>query len=1389
MARSSALLELVAKGDADQPLLENADITMFKTVYRRITNSAIEDITYGAVGNGKFNSIYDLSPDPDGDLMGPQWICIEIDPLEMQSNPMIWSQVNTQLTELGVDPSLFLTSTSVLVSGLQQIQQWNQETAQQYTQIVALLQPLLDNPNSDADTQLTNELNALQPTTPPIVPFASLLGILTSFTDYWLPTTLFTPPSDLLTAVQSMLPAPYGTYIPPTEKNPVVLPPVKEVTLRLTDLNEITLAFQVYLQATILADPIGEIALLNIISQYTERYQTLQTNYPSGTTLAQLINPVIPASMQNNDTYYAFQFILNNSGSGVSTITGSLLELVIARLTKELPLIPYYNATLVMNTVSSLNELYGNIVYTKVPGSAFQFLETDSTTGNLLNLDGNSQWNCFTIAYLQNFLLSTFYLNNDFNLTTQMTYIIDGVTQTTNLAQSSSYTQMINNAMVTYIQDQLDASLSGSSSIFNNLDFDTYIADFVDPWVSVGSGNNPLSIPYLNTKFDLSTYTNNADYEGTDISYLNGILLWISERFYQLLVQYTNDSTIMQGNTNYLGLLSSCRSCVIKHVAPYIFPLPFSQLAPQLNSTGAPQVTGYLFLKRQATTLVTIGNTWISVVNPQVLDPKWLRGSTFQQVFGITTAQWITFATGAYNTLVTLFNRYFVEIPDISAPNQLGPLPLIIPDATINLQMNVIAGPFQITEVGINPPANFGDPSVSNSSVSTTPVTINTIVAAPNAYEYLDNLACYWVALEQLQTANYYDLYANILLDPVNVKQQVGIFSGDLISICVNDITLNFTPEIQIPDNPSNLQLLLSANETTTELGPIILFLVGQIGVTMQTLQQDYTVYQNNVQLLSLVNYTPPLSLMFDTIQNIQAAFTAIAQPIYAANASVDQTILTNFFQSVETLCFTVGDVWQSVNQAVQDCQAPWTTVTILMNQVNTFIQQYSPINLVGNTSVWQSGTAQFSTTRDYLILLMNAIPDGLLVADRASVNLVTDLTDMLTTYTNQATLLNEVNVQIQQIITVANSSNAPLQYAWIQKLGHYILEWVELRISGETWETTSSDFMDSYHELMSPAGQDKNYAALIGDLPEVYALSSNPKGVVKLYIPLQNHFCTLSGLYHPKVSTPYSQVQFRCKTRDFSQLIQAPDLAYPIIRKRNGEIVRSNPRLRMQLMSRFVYLDRSERDWFAKSRLEYLYPYHEEHPVVIINQSNYDVDNGFELRTYFNHLCRAIVIQTRMYSMEKANLWHCTGWQGEWAPPINTDFRTPVTAATTATIGQITPLVRGYCIDTLEVVMNNVIRQEAMPGIYYNRCTTWRGWKRAPKNGVYAWNIALQPGNMQPSGTANLSKIDDLSFIIKLHPGVVNLLAQGDSVCVRLFAFNYGIKRCMSGLVGKAFQ
>jgi hypothetical protein len=129
-------------------------------------------------------------------------------------------------------------------------------------------------------------------------------------------------------------------------------------------------------------------------------------------------------------------------------------------------------------------------------------------------------------------------------------------------------------------------------------------------------------------------------------------------------------------------------------------------------------------------------------------------------------------------------------------------------------------------------------------------------------------------------------------------------------------------------------------------------------------------------------------------------------------------------------------------------------------------------------------------------------------------------------------------------------------------RVGHRLLEKVELEIGGQLIDRQYSNWMYIWNELSLPYGKNSGFASMVGSAGTTEEVSANKK----LYVPLEFWFCRNIGLALPLIAMQYHEVKVNIEFSD----------EYTSLSDR-------------ELWVDYIYLDTDERRRFAQLSHEYL--------------------------------------------------------------------------------------------------------------------------------------------------------------------------------------------------------
>merc|ERR1711998_247620 len=99
---------------------------------------------------------------------------------------------------------------------------------------------------------------------------------------------------------------------------------------------------------------------------------------------------------------------------------------------------------------------------------------------------------------------------------------------------------------------------------------------------------------------------------------------------------------------------------------------------------------------------------------------------------------------------------------------------------------------------------------------------------------------------------------------------------------------------------------------------------------------------------------------------------------------------------------------------------------------------------------------------------------------------------------------------------------------------------------------------------------------------------------------------------------------------------------------------------------------------------------------------------------------------------------------------------------------------------------LNGHDRFQERLGSYFNLVQPYQHHSNVPATGINVYSFALKPEEHQPSGTCNMSRIDNATLQLVLSSAAIGV---DHTAKVRVYAVNYNVLRVMSGMGGLAYS
>jgi hypothetical protein len=319
---------------------------------------------------------------------------------------------------------------------------------------------------------------------------------------------------------------------------------------------------------------------------------------------------------------------------------------------------------------------------------------------------------------------------------------------------------------------------------------------------------------------------------------------------------------------------------------------------------------------------------------------------------------------------------------------------------------------------------------------------------------------------------------------------------------------------------------------------------------------------------------------------------------------------------------------------------------------------------------------------------------------------------------------------------------------SWTNGIGYFMIDWVELQFGGEQIDRITGEFMNSWMDITCDAGKKQLLYNMTGKFSTFN--NNTQTGALNLLIPLPFWFCRSIEKALPLISMQYTDIKIVVQFKTFDKCWY---------KLSNGETPASEPSISSAtLICNYVYLDVFERTQFAQeSGQEYL-----------IEQ--YQSINGFyiapnllnaNIKLFFNNTVKEIFWTYRTT-----------------VATANNDYNNYANVQNYNTPSEIS--IPPFNDITLRFNGNN--RFDTLPETFFRLYQQYKYHSSGSNTYLYVYSFALNPEDIQPSGTCNFSKLDNvvlsLSMSSTIPDGVVNV-----------YATNYNILKIQNGMAGVMFS
>jgi hypothetical protein len=430
------------------------------------------------------------------------------------------------------------------------------------------------------------------------------------------------------------------------------------------------------------------------------------------------------------------------------------------------------------------------------------------------------------------------------------------------------------------------------------------------------------------------------------------------------------------------------------------------------------------------------------------------------------------------------------------------------------------------------------------------------------------------------------------------------------------------------------------------------------------------------------------------------------------------------------------------------------------------------------------------------------------------------------------------VYVTLPKINKFIESVNLPNlnNCAWVENIGWNIISSIEIEIGGYIIDKHYGDWLFIWSELTRKNNNKRSVDIMVGNVPELKNFT-NYKDSYSLYIPLYFWFCRDPGLALPIIALEFSDVKINIEFADINDvLILSPtnyiDIDNCIVHFKPGDIlyqmnnniktlikfcyfdnsitnrlyynkisstsIVSYPNINIKESYRiksiddiysidvlststeqvhinqqinfewintlsitnaclyvdYIYLDIDERIKFIKNNHEYLID------ILMYDNERTISSNNSTIRLGYSHPCKELIFRAQMDNLIANNVLQYSNYC------LDYDKKTDI-------------------ITNVRIIMNGTDRLSSRESEYFHLIQSFQHHSNVHIPGVYSYSFSLFPEQHQPSGTCNLSRIDDLQFILTTNKQI----NYNNTAKVRIYGLCINVLRVINGQCGLAFS
>jgi hypothetical protein len=353
---------------------------------------------------------------------------------------------------------------------------------------------------------------------------------------------------------------------------------------------------------------------------------------------------------------------------------------------------------------------------------------------------------------------------------------------------------------------------------------------------------------------------------------------------------------------------------------------------------------------------------------------------------------------------------------------------------------------------------------------------------------------------------------------------------------------------------------------------------------------------------------------------------------------------------------------------------------------------------------------------------------------------------------TEQYNNLSNYRTYVKRSDAITNRDTTP-KFKFVKNYGLNLIKNIKLKLGDFQISEYDSDYIYIFDKLVHKT--QNGIKKMYGNDETEYVESSEGN----FYIPVPWMF---RNIPFPLIASPYTKLSLEVELNNIENLIITDD---------NNTNKVSSRRPKLFVLGNYYYLEPEQRKLFAEYRHEYLV---EQVNRLIIPRPSFDlkVNDLSIVPIELGNPTKDIFFFFK--SKENVTL----GLLNNYGVKSGTTSKVKFILTNNVIAKQVTQEdVYSNPIKQAKIKFNGRDRMKYYDGSYYNDVVPYQYYNGEVDVGVNVYSFCLQPAQDYPTGSINLSYVDDMNLFLKLHT-----MADGN---IHIYTRNYNILRLMSGQSG----